>query len=124
MNEPDQAAIQTFCHQGRIGVMLEYAVQTDYALRTSEVQEFARMIAVHIAAAAPDNMQRLLAQPLAMDPSRTVREVLDALAETLHESVRLRRFVRWEIGGLEATHPEPPDAPEILTAFLGRVMRR
>ncbi len=53
-SEAREGAIQTYIHPGnKIGVMVEVDCQTDFVARNEKFVEFARDVALHIAAAAP-----------------------------------------------------------------------
>jgi elongation factor Ts len=52
--EAGEGAVQSYIHAGnRIGVLVEVDCQTDFVARTEKFVEFARDLALHIAAAAP-----------------------------------------------------------------------
>jgi elongation factor Ts len=52
--ETREGAVQSYIHSGnRIGAMVEVDCQTDFVARNEEFVEFARDLALHIAAAAP-----------------------------------------------------------------------
>ncbi|QQR53187.1 translation elongation factor Ts [bacterium] len=46
--------IETYVHGGRIGVIVEINCETDFVARTVEFKEFARDVAMHIAATNPE----------------------------------------------------------------------
>ena len=45
--------IESYNHQGKIGVMVQFSCEDDFAFRTTELQAVIKGIAVHIAAASP-----------------------------------------------------------------------
>jgi elongation factor Ts len=50
----NEGRVYSYIHgEGKIGVMLEVNCETDFVARTDEFQEFARNIAMHVAAASP-----------------------------------------------------------------------
>jgi elongation factor Ts len=52
--EAREGAVQSYIHAGnRIGVLVEVDCQTDFVARTEKFVEFARDLALHVAAAAP-----------------------------------------------------------------------
>jgi elongation factor Ts len=51
--ETREGVVQSYIHGGRIGAMVEVDCQTDFVARTDRFVEFARDVALHIAAAAP-----------------------------------------------------------------------
>ena len=52
--EATEGTVQTYIHAtGKIGVLVEIDCETDFVARNDDFQEFARDVALHIAAAAP-----------------------------------------------------------------------
>lgn len=51
--EAKEGFIGSYIHNGRIGVMVEVNCETDFVARNEKFQEFARNLAMHIAAANP-----------------------------------------------------------------------
>mgnify|MGYP000300735170 CR=1 FL=1 len=70
-----QKAVKTYVHNGRIGVLLD-ARASDINL--PEAQSLISDLAMHIAAAAPSDLQELMTQPFIKDESKTVKEMLDS----------------------------------------------
>jgi elongation factor Ts len=49
-----EGVVTSYIHAtGRVGVLVEVQCETDFVARTDEFQEFAREVAIHVAAAAP-----------------------------------------------------------------------
>ncbi|MGO1073314.1 hypothetical protein [Lysobacter sp. CA199] len=108
-------SIHSYVHGARIGVLVEFGLQTDFAERTDEFSRFARDIALHITAMAPTDVADLLSQPSLKNNERTVGELLTQLADELREPLAIIRFVRWTDasapGGDGASPPDPPGPP-------------
>jgi elongation factor Ts len=52
---PTEGTVQTYIHtNGKVGVLVEVDTETDFVARNDELIAFARDVALHIAAAAPD----------------------------------------------------------------------
>jgi elongation factor Ts len=52
--EASEGTVQSYIHSnGKIGVLVEVDCETDFVARNDDFQEFAREVALHIAAAAP-----------------------------------------------------------------------
>jgi elongation factor Ts len=49
--------IEGYVHSGRIGVLVEVNCETDFVARTEDFKEFARDIAMHVAAANPEYLR-------------------------------------------------------------------
>lgn len=62
--EAKEGLIYSYIHAGgRIGVLLEINCETDFVARTSEFQELAKNIAMHIAASNPLHIKREFVSP-------------------------------------------------------------
>jgi len=119
-----QGLIESYVHQGRIGVLVELNCETDFVARTEDFKTLAHELALQVAATAPkfislddvSDAERaagikdfgsekafneaavLLAQPALRQPNRTVEELVrDAIAK-IGENIVVRRFVRFELG--------------------------
>src|SRR5689334_3669277 len=104
--EASEGVVQTYVHAGnKIGVLVEVNCQTDFVARNEKFVEFARDVALHIAAANPlaiteddipaedrDREERIAAQQAA-DRPENVREriVAGKLDKWLDEVVLLRQ---------------------------------
>ena len=113
--ETSNGVVESYIHGGgRVGVIVEVNCETDFVANTEEFRTLARNIAMQIAAMNPqvvsaDDPERanhegsdeevvLMAQPFIRDGSRTIATLVqDAIAKT-GENVRVRRFVRFELG--------------------------
>lgn len=143
-----EGLVHSYIHAGgRIGVLLEVNSETDFAAGTPAFKQLVADIAMHIAASAPEYVQReevgpdaiakerevqkakvmeegkpaavaekivegrmgkffeqvcLMEQKFIKDDSMTVKEYLGAAVGRIGENIRVRRFVRYELGqGLE-----------------------
>jgi len=110
---PYERLIHSYVHQGRIGVLVELAAETDFATRSAEFNAFAHDLALHIAASSPRAMAELLAQPFVKDSTIDIAQLRSQLAAKLREKVEVVRFIRWEVGESEADEPEPPKPPAV-----------
>ncbi len=109
-----EGIIETYVHHTkRIGALLELNCETDFVARTAEFRELAHNLAMQIAATAPqfltaDQMPPeveanpetvcLLDQPFIKDPARTVKDIIAEAIAKVGENIRVRRFVRFELG--------------------------
>jgi len=104
--EAREGAVQTYIHSGnKIGAMVEVDCQTDFVARNEKFVEFARDVALHIAAAAPiavsedevpaedREREERIATEQAADRPENVREKIVAgkLDKWLDEVVLLRQ---------------------------------
>jgi len=107
--------VESYIHAGgRIGVLVEVNCETDFVANTDDFRQLARNIAMQVAAMNPqvvsaDDPERagiegtdeevcLMSQPFIRDSGRTIASLVqDTIAKT-GENVRVRRFVRFELG--------------------------
>ena len=95
-------------------MLVEVNCETDFVANTADFRELARNIAMQVAAMDPqvisaedpgregiegsDEEVCLLSQPFIRDGSKTIANLIqDTIAKT-GENVRVRRFVRFELG--------------------------
>jgi len=109
---------ECYSHNAKIGVLVEFSLETDFAARTGEFLEFARNIAMHIAASNPQNVAELLKQAFIRDPATRVETILGLLADKLSERITITRFVRWA-DEPPPQEPVPPDRPAMAMRVSG-----
>jgi len=123
--ETREGVVEAYIHgNGRIGVLVEVNSETDFVARSPEFRELAKAIAMQIAAMSPeavsaaeipaarkDELRKdglsdqeitrlgLLDQPYIRDESKTVGDLVTALAGKVGENIRIRRFSRYQLGG-------------------------
>lgn len=69
----DQGVVASYIHgNGRIGVLVEVNCESDFVARTEEFQDFAREIAMQIAASAPTWVDRDSVDEGALDAERAI----------------------------------------------------
>jgi len=112
--ETSQGVIECYIHAGgRLGAMVELNCETDFVARTEDFQKLAKNLAMQVVAYSPLSVSEedlpdgaegdpdelcLLRQPYVLDESRTIDDVVkDVIAKT-GENIRVRRFVRFELG--------------------------
>ncbi|PIU51954.1 elongation factor Ts [Candidatus Desantisbacteria bacterium CG07_land_8_20_14_0_80_39_15] len=119
----EQGVITSYVHHDEsIGVLVEVNCETDFVARNTEFKEFTKDIAMQIAACPPPYLSRedvpedilnnipeekreeyyklncLMAQPFIKDPERTIKELITSAIAKLGENIRVKRFVRYEVG--------------------------
>jgi len=109
---PHNRFIQSYCHQGRIGVLLEFGLETWLVTQQEEFLSMSRDLAMHVAASNPDSVDSLLRQPFVREPDKTVGTVLANASAQLGEKITITRFVRWdherELPTEDSTPPRNP----------------
>ena len=105
--------IDSYVHGGRIGVLIELELQTDFGARTPAVQTLMKDLAMHIGASAPESIDELMEQPFVKEPARTIGDLLAVCSKHIQEPIAVARFVRWETG--QNLHPSdlPPKGPAV-----------
>ncbi|MDD5154907.1 MAG: elongation factor Ts [Candidatus Omnitrophica bacterium] len=116
-----EGRIEGYVHMGnRIGVLVEVVCETDFVSRDSDFAQFAKDIAMQIAAMSADyikiedvpgdiikqekNKEQfykehcLLEQTFVKDPSITIKDYLGNLVAKFNENIFIRRFMRYKIG--------------------------
>jgi len=120
----DQGIIEAYVHPGgRIGVLVEVNCETDFVARTDEFKDLAHNLALQIAAMcpqfiSPEDMAQetetetetetdadadaktacLLLQPYIKEPDKTVQDIVTETIAKVGENIKVRRFVRFELG--------------------------
>ncbi len=89
--------LETYIHSGRVGVLLELRVETDFVAHAEPVKQFAKDLAMHIAAMAPETVEDLLKQEFVKDPSMTIEALLTATIAKVGENMKVARFTRYQI---------------------------
>jgi elongation factor Ts len=113
--ETGQGVIESYIHNGRVGVLVEVNCETDFVARTEDFQKLAKEVALQIAGLPwtlvvsedqlPADFQPvagqeavLLKQASIRDSSKTIQQmVTDTIAKT-GENIQIRRFARFELG--------------------------
>lgn len=107
-----QKYIDCYTHNGQIGVMAEFAFSDPFTPHLEEFRTFIRNVTLHIAAAAPNNVDELLEQHLAQDESVRVVTYFEETASALGEILEIRRFIRWDVNPTPEIAPPPePESP-------------
>ena len=110
----DQGIIEAYVHPGgRIGVLVEVNCETDFVARTDEFKDLAHNLALQIAAMcpqfiSPEDMAQetdadaktacLLLQPYIKEPDKTVQDIVTEMIAKVGENIKVRRFIRFELG--------------------------
>lgn len=116
-----QGVIESYIHfGGNIGVLVEVNCETDFVAKNELFRKFAKEIAMHIAALAPEHISReqvseeylagisdkeiylkkacLLEQAFVKDSSVTVSDYLKKVVAQTGENIVIRRFIRFVVG--------------------------
>jgi elongation factor Ts len=95
--ETGAGLVESYVHNDRIGVLLRLSAETDFVVRSAPFRALAHDLAMHIAAAAPKDVEELLAQPYIKDESRTIKDVVGEVIAKVGENVTVNEFSRIEV---------------------------
>ena len=90
-----EGMVDAFVDDNGVGVVVEVNCETDFVANTDRFKALCRDFAKHIAAAAPADVDALLAQPFYADPSKTVNDLIGEATASIGEKISLRRFARF-----------------------------
>lgn len=113
--EANQGIIASYIHTtNKIGVLVELNCETDFVARNNDFQELGRNIAMQVCAMNPEFLSKevvpegtdlegieekcLLSQNFFKDSSVTIEDMIKSVSAKVGEAVKIRRFVRYEIG--------------------------
>lgn len=106
--------VASYIHNGRVGVLVEVFVETDFVARDEKFVAFANQIALHIAGMKPEYLTEdevpaerkaeakdiaLMSQPFVLDSSKTIEALLNEQISSFKENIKIGRFARFELGG-------------------------
>lgn len=93
-----EGLVESYSHQGRIGVLVEVNSETDFVVRNPEFKELAHELALQISAMNPIDVADLLEQEYIRDGSQKVRNLLQQKISKLGENIVIKRFIRFALG--------------------------
>jgi elongation factor Ts len=105
-----EGVVSSYLHAGgKIGVLVEVDCETDFVARTKEFEEFAREVALHVAAAAPQYVSEDEVDQDARDAElRVLREqaATEGKPENVQEKIVEGRLKKWleDVVLLNQTH--------------------
>ncbi|TSC96102.1 MAG: elongation factor T [Parcubacteria group bacterium Athens0714_26] len=89
--------LESYIHNGRVGVLLELRCETDFVARSEPMKELSHNLVMHIAAMDPENIESLLTQLYVKDESQTVDNLIKQAVAKLGENLKVARFARYEL---------------------------
>jgi len=124
-----EGVIETYIHSGgNLGVMVELGCETDFVAKNDDFREFARGIAMHIAAVNPVSISRdqVPADVVSREKEIYIQQAIDsgkpeAIAEKM-VSGKIEKFLA-EVVLLEQKYVKNPDLTiqDILTDLVGKM---
>lgn len=95
--ETAEGLIDTYVHNGRVGVVLALLCETDFVARTDEFKNLSHEIAMQIASMNPKDVKDLLAQDYIRDPKLNIETLIKGVIAKLGENIKVREFTRVEL---------------------------
>lgn len=89
--------LETYVHNGRVGVMMELNCETDFVAKAEPVRQLAHDLVMHIAAMNPETVEALLVQPYVKDDSLTVDHLIKQVIAKVGENIKIAKFIRYQV---------------------------
>lgn len=93
----EQGIIESYVHQGKIGVLIELKCQTDFVARSDDFKELAHNLAMQIAALNPKDNNNLLKGLYIKDETINIEDLVKKVIAKIGENIKIKRFCRYEI---------------------------
>ena len=94
----ESGLIQSYVHDGRIGVLVEVSCETDFVAKNEVFLEFAKNLSLQLAACPAENVSQLLAQEYLKDSQLTVDQYRQRVMAQLGENLVVGQIARLELG--------------------------
>lgn len=98
--------IQSYVHDGRIGVLVEVGCETDFVAKNQLFLDFAKDLALQLAACPAADVAEFLAQEYLKDSQLTVDDYRQRVMAQLGENLVVGQLARLELG---QSQPEATD---------------
>ena len=89
---------------GKSGALVEVNSETDFVAKTEKFQAFVADIASQVLAAAPADIDALLAQDSVKEPGKSIQTALNEAISVIGENLQIRRFARFSGTGLTGSY--------------------
>lgn len=97
--ETSQGIIESYVHNGRVGVLVELRCETDFVAHTDEFKILAHELALQVASMNPKNVEELLREEYIRDTNMTIGSLLKHTISKVGENITIARFKRITLGG-------------------------
>ena len=98
--ETSQGMVESYVHQGRVGVLVELRCETDFVARTDEFKHLAHEIALQVASMNPKDVASLLKEEYIRDTSMKIADLVKQTIAKVGENISVARFARIALGDL------------------------
>lgn len=95
--ETKSGVVQSYVHGGKIGVLVLIRCETDFVAKNPEFQNFAKEIAMQIAASDTRDAAGLLKEPYIRNPKMTVSDYLKEAIGKFGENIEIANFAKLEL---------------------------
>ena len=96
--ETSQGVIESYVHNGRVGVLVEVRCETDFVARTDEFKHLAHEIALQVASMNPKNVEELLKEEYIRDAKVKIADLIKQTVAKVGENITVARFYRIVLG--------------------------
>lgn len=96
--ETSQGIIESYVHQGRVGVLVELRCETDFVARTDEFKSLAHELALQVASMSPKDVAALLKEEYIRDTSMKIADLIKQTIAKVGENISVARFTRFALG--------------------------
>ena len=95
--EAGAGLVHSYVHNERIGVLVDLRAETDFVVRSEPFRKLVHDLAMHIAAAAPADIDELFGQPYIKDEAKTVKDIVNEVIAKVGENIKINKFYRIEV---------------------------
>lgn len=95
--QTENGIIESYSHNGKIGVLLELLCETDFVAKNQEFKDLAHDLVLQIASMAPSDEKELLEQPFIKDENKTISDLISEKIAKTGENIKIKKFIRWEL---------------------------
>jgi len=92
--ETAQGVVESYVHNGRVGVLVELRCETDFVGRNEEFKKLAHEICLQVAAVDPKDVKELMESVYIRDPKLTIETLVKLTIAKTGENIAVGRFSR------------------------------
>lgn len=96
--ETSQGLIESYVHNGRVGVLVELRCETDFVARTDEFKHLAHELVLQIASMSPKDVNDLLKGQYIRDTAMTIDDLVKQVVAKVGENITIGQFTRISLG--------------------------
>jgi elongation factor Ts len=95
--ETKSGVIQSYIHAGKIGALVKIKCETDFVAKNEDFQNFAKSIAMQIAASDAQSVEELLEEINFRNPAQTVGDMVKEAIGKFGENLEIAEFKKIEL---------------------------